>query len=45
MLLFDGHNANFTANNERAIVNEPNHPYFGKCGRIIDTDEAAGVGC
>ena len=42
MLLFEGDNACSTANHERVIVNDPNHPYFGKWGRVIDTDEAAG---
>ena len=42
MLLADDDNANITANNERVIINDPKHTYFGKWGRIIDTDEAAG---
>jgi len=38
MLPFDADNANVTANNERVIVSDPNHIYFGKWGRILDTD-------
>ena len=41
MLPFDADNANVTANNERVIVSDPNHIYFGM-GRIVDTDEAVG---
>ena len=28
--------------NQRIILTDPNHAYFGKWGRIIDTDELAG---
>ena len=38
MLLADDDNANITANNQRVIINDPKHTYFGKWGRIIDTD-------
>jgi len=41
MLLADDDNANITANNQRVIINDPKHTYFGKWGRIIDTDGAA----
>jgi hypothetical protein len=30
------------AMNGRIILTGPNHTYFGKWGRIIDTDEVAG---
>jgi hypothetical protein len=29
--------------NQRIIVTDPNHTYFGRWGRIIDADEVAGA--
>ena len=44
MLLADDDNANITANNQRVIINDPKHTYFGKWGRIIDTTGRPSVG-
>jgi hypothetical protein len=41
-MLFEADKACSTANHERVIVNDANHPYFGKWGRIIDADAAFG---